>query len=394
MSSQEHSRTAACNRRIFLAGLSCAATALLLPESGTAVPAGAAATDTLLCLGSFGQDDSGTIHFIAMCNGQCERLSSARTERPLALATHPVEPIVYVANGVEQYRHEPRGTVEAFLVDQNAGRLQLLARQPLSLSATDPRALAVAPDGRSLLVAAFSGGAYNVLPLDPAGVPGAPSTILKLVGRGSDSGKQASAHPAAVLFHPREGWAVAADFGADRLDFLSAEPATQDGRRLMVKNRMQCKLESAPSRLALHREGRLMVAMHRREPTLASFRVTASGAFTRLRELALDSAATAMEFHPQQDVLYVTMRESARVSRLEAWQIDPAAGSFIRAGALTLPVSDIRTLVCTTTALWLASDRGLLVVALDAFSASPRTWELAAAIPGSSALTVVRGIRV
>jgi len=386
VSSPEHSRTTGCNRRSFLATLGCAGATLLLPKSGMSMQT-AAAPDTLLCLGSFGHDDAGTIHLIAMRNGQCERLSSTATERPLALATHPKMPILYVANGVKHYRHEPRGTVEAFFVNAGTGRLELLRRQPLSLSAVDPRALAVAPDGRSLLVAAFGGGAYNILPVDSAGVPGAPSTILKQVGCGADS----RSHPAAVSFHPQEGWAVAADFGADRLDVLGAESASPASCGLMVRSRLACGTTSGPSGVAFHPNGRLLVAMQQRSPALASFRVTRAGALSQVREVPLTSAPTAMAFHPRADVLYSSAMASTRTSRLETWRINPEEGSFARRGTLDLPVGDIQGMACAKTTLWLASDRGLIAVGLDPLSARPESWTLAAAVPGSSGVALMRG---
>ena len=73
---------------------------------------------------------------------------------------------LYVANGVSEYGNLPRGSVEAFALDQATGRLEWMNRMPLSLSGTAPRDLAVAPDGRSVVVAVHGGGAYNALSLD------------------------------------------------------------------------------------------------------------------------------------------------------------------------------------------------------------------------------------
>lgn len=378
-----HDETNRCSRRTFLAGLGCAGAAVLLPKSGGAMSGSTA----LLCVGSFSKHNAGTIHVVAVESGRCGRLAAAASERPLALAVHPLRPIVYVANGVEQYRYEPRGTVEAFLVDRRSGRLELLARQPLSLSATDPRALAVSPDGSSLLVAAFGGSAYNVLPLNQDGVPGAPSTILKQLGRGSDS----PARPAAVLFHPKEGWAVAADGGADRLDLLSAGTGARDAAGFTVRSRVQTKPAAGLSRLALHPNGRLLVAMQQRKAGLTSFEVSRSGVFTSLSEVSLDSTPTSIAFHPRENMLYSAMRMSTNRSKLETWHVDPNAGSFGRVGSLSLPAGDIRTLVCSARALWAASDRGLFAMTLDGFTATPQSWERTATIPGATAVALLSG---
>lgn len=375
---------ASCSRRGFLARLGLASAALLLPEAAFAAAPGVAVEDCLLCLGSFGQADTGTLHVVARRAGRWERLDSTPTERPMALAAHPLHPVIYVANGVKMYQREPRGTVEAFHVNPKNGRLELMARQPLSLSATEPRSLAVAPDGQNLLVAAFGGGAYNILPIDSSGVPGAPSTILKQVGRGSNTTEQTIAHPAAVLFHPREGWALGADFGADRLDFLSSQTP-----RFTVSHRLHCERESGLSAVALDREGRLAVAIQRLRPALMSFRITSCGDFVALGSVPLDSVPTAIEFHREQSIVYCAIRGDSRRSRLEAWRVERRMGGLEKLAVLSIPGGDIRAIYCGRNLLALASECGLMTVVLHAKSGAPQGVALAVGIPGVSSLAVV-----
>lgn len=386
MEPREHSgtRLTICSRRGFLARLGWASGALLLPDAAFAASAGVAAGDCLFCLGSFSSADTGTLHLIAQHMGRWERLGSAPTERPMALAAHPLRPVVYVANGVSMYRHEPRGTVEAFHIDRKHGRLELLSRQPLSLSATEPRSLAVSPDGQDLLVAAFGGGTYNILPIDPSGVPGAPSTILKQVGRGSHTAEQAVAHPAAVLFHPREGWAMGADFGADRLDFLSSQEAG-----FSVKHRLHCEPGSGLSAIALDREGHLIVAIQQLRPALMSFRARSCVTFAALGSAPLDSVPTAIEFHPEQSVVYCAIRGDSCHSLLQAWRIESTTGELEKMAAVPIPTADIRAIHCGQNSLALASERGLMTVTLHAATAAPQRVELAVPIPGVSSLVAV-----
>lgn len=386
MLSPEHSGlcSANCSRRGFLARLGWASAALLLPKAAFAAPEGGAAEDCLLCLGSFGHADAGTLHLVERRKGRWERLSSASTERPMALAAHPFLPVIYVANGVTTYRHEPRGTVEAFQVDRKNGRLELLAKQPLSLSATEPRSLAVAPDGLSLLAAAFGGGAYNVLPIDASGIPRTPSTILKQVGRGPQPEHQTIAHPTAVLFHPREGWALGADFGTDRLDFLSSQ-----GTDLAVSHRLHCERGSGVSALAMDAQGSLAVAIYQLRPALASYRVKSPGALVALGTAPLESVPTAIEFHREQNVVYCAVQGDSRLSTIQIWRIESATGGLERLGAIPIPTAEVRAIYCSRDFLAMASDRGLLTMALHAAVAEPQSVELALSIPGVSSIAAV-----
>ena len=145
---------------------------------------------------------------------------------PVAMAINDGN--LYVANGISEYDSLPRGSVEAYAIDAVAGRLELKNRVPLSLSGTLPRDLAVAPDGRSIVVAVHGGGAYNLLPVLEDGSLGRVSWILKETGSGPHE-LQASAHPSAVLFDP-VGRVLTADQGSDRLSVLSLEQRRDTSR--------------------------------------------------------------------------------------------------------------------------------------------------------------------
>src|SRR6185295_1235424 len=98
----------------------------------------------------------------------------------------------------DEYQGLSRGTVESYAIDSSSGRLTLLHCQPLSLSATRPRHLAISPDGRHAL-------------------------IIKEVGCGEDPEHQASAHPHSVLFHRSGHYVIGSDFGSDRLNVFTWE---------------------------------------------------------------------------------------------------------------------------------------------------------------------------
>lgn len=385
---QKHDQ--APSRRAFLARLGMAGGALLLREPRPQPPVGTPDREGLLCVGSWGKGDSGTLHLFRARNGRCERIGAIASERPAALAAHPALPIVYTANAYAanaagRHRYEPRGAVEAFHLHEGTGRLALVAQQPLSLSATQPRSLALSPDRRSLLVAAFGGGAYNVLPIDDAGLPGQPTSILKQIGCGPDPRKQTSAHPACVLFHPEEPLGIAADFGADRLDLLSPEIGGAGIPGFSVVSRISCGLGGGPIAVALHRDGRLLVAMLRLRPALASFRLAPSR-FEPLQLTSLASEPAALAFHPERDVLYSVVSKNPRWSLLESWRTDAESGALQRATATLLPSPGVRAMHSTRGVLWLTCARGLLAATLDPATAAPRRIRLAAEIPGAASL--------
>src|ERR1700753_1766864 len=82
---------------------------------------------------------------------------------PAYLLLSASQQTLYVVNDVDEHEGQARGTVEALHIHPEDGRLTLLSRTALSLSATRPRHMAVSPDGELLAVAAYGGGIYNLV---------------------------------------------------------------------------------------------------------------------------------------------------------------------------------------------------------------------------------------
>ena len=104
---------------------------------------------------------------------------------PACVLLSPAQQTLYVANDVDEHEGHARGTVEAFHIRPEDGRLTLLSRTALSLSATRPRHLAVSPNGQLLAVAAYGGGIYNLVAIAPDGSLGQVSSIFKDTGCGT-----------------------------------------------------------------------------------------------------------------------------------------------------------------------------------------------------------------
>jgi 6-phosphogluconolactonase (cycloisomerase 2 family) len=295
-----------------------------------------------------------------------------------------------VANDVSRYQYRPRGTVETFAMDQATGILEVVGRQPLSLSATGPRSLAVSPDGGSLLVTAFSGGAYNVLPIDESGLPGAPSCILKQIGHGEHLIEQAHAHPAHIVFHSETGVAIAADYGADRLDILTADCGDIHPGRLKITSRISCAAGSGPREIALHSGGKLFVVRYALSPALTAFRIISENKLMMTAQIPFNSAPTAICFHPERHVLYATQNQGKDEALLTAWRVDTERGALQSVGGVALPVREVTAMHAAQSTLWIASERGLVAAELDTETGEVRRTRIANAIPNVRVLMALK----
>jgi 6-phosphogluconolactonase (cycloisomerase 2 family) len=233
-------------------------------------------------------------------------------------SAHPVAMAIgdgnlYVANGVSEYGSLPRGSVEAYIIDAATGQLELKNREPLSLSGFLPRDLAVAPDGRCLVVAVHGGGAYNVLSVHEDGRLGRVTGILKETGSGPHA-LQVSAHPSAVMFD-RAGRVLTADQGSDKLSVLSLANGG-----LAVACRREVTAGSGPSSMVLHPNGERLYVAHALNGSVSSFGydATVGGILVREQTVWASTAGqtAALAMHSSGEMLY-----SSHGDGIQAWKI-------------------------------------------------------------------------
>jgi 6-phosphogluconolactonase len=230
------------------------------------------------------------------------------SEKPSALALHPDRNTLFAANAIDTYQTLPTGSVESYRIDPQHGGLTLLNRQPLSLSATAPRHLAVSPDGLYLIVAVHGGGAYNILPINSDGSLDNVSGILKEIGSGPNREHQDTAHPQRIMFDTAGRHLLSSDLGNDKLSIFSLAEGT-----ISPTQRITAEPGSGPQSLAIHPLGHLVYAVNQLDASLLCFRYdAANGKIIGLLEHESISATrtpkhvgtSAIAIHPSGDFLY------------------------------------------------------------------------------------------
>lgn len=172
-----------------------------------------------------------------------------RTEQDQRAVRAPNGKYLFAVSDLSENQGIPAGSVESYSVAAAGGKT-LISRQSLSLSATQPTNLALSPDGRFIVVAAFGGGIYNVLPVREDGAIGSVTQSLKEIGMGVHPQKQLSAHPHSVAFHPSGNFVIGTDFGSDRINIFEF----QDGHLHCVR-RVSTPPGSGPAYLTLSASG-------------------------------------------------------------------------------------------------------------------------------------------
>ena len=270
------------------------------------------------------------IHVYAIGSEPWTLIEFVACQEPVSLAIHPTGQWLYALNGIGEYNGLPIGSIESYQIDPQTGRLALLGRQTLSLSSVMPRHLAIAPDGKKLIVSVHGGGMYNVLPISEDGRLARVRDIFKETGSGPRPGQE-RAHPQAVIFDST-GRAIATDLGCDRLTVFALE----DGFR--VQARYEMPAGSGPRHLALHPAGHLLYATHGLDGGLSGFAYdTLAGSIGRRLFEVPGEYAEALTMYPSGDFLFAAGRGTGGVT---AWRIETGTGALRKLSERRLAIDE------------------------------------------------------
>ncbi|MFG1608892.1 lactonase family protein [Actinoplanes sp. NPDC049265] len=173
---------------------------------------------------------------------------AARTPSPSFLTRHPVLPVLYAANELDE------GTVSAFAVGPDGS---LTPAGGAGTGGAHPCHVAVTPDGRHLLAANYSSGSVSVHPLDAAGRPGERTDLVALRGNGPDPDRQTGPHAHMVL-PDAAGHVLISDLGSDRVWRARLDPI--GGRLLDLAPAIVAAPGQGPRHLSRTPDGAVLVA--------------------------------------------------------------------------------------------------------------------------------------
>lgn len=337
------------SRRQFVRMAGCSslgAMALGLPRLAPVSQASDKAAPRFAFIGFDGKGANGAgISVFDVRGAQWRQTSTVASQAPSSLVLDTGENYLYVVNEINEHEGLPSGTVEAYTIDAVDGRLRLLNRQRLSLSATAPRHAAVSPDGRALVVAVHGGGAYNVLPIREDGSLEEVVGILKETGSGLCE-EQRSAHPQMVVFDPA-GRVVSTDLGSDRLSVFNLNAA-----RLSVSGRYEAQAGHGPRQAVFHPDGRLLIVSNGLDASVACYRYNADQGRIekKLAQVATsrgeNTAGVLMAMDPAGEFLYTAHRSG--VDGVSMWKINRDTGRMRRLQIVNVGVPQLNEISVTS----------------------------------------------
>jgi len=147
----------------------------------------------------------------------------AEITSPSFLAVSPNEKFLYAANEVPKFEGKDAGAVTAFAIDRATGKLTALNQK--SSGGAGPCHLVLDATGKSVLVANYSGGSVQALPVKPDGSLDNGGTFIQHQGSSVDKSRQSSPHGHSIVTDPANRFALACDLGLDRVLIYKLDPA-------------------------------------------------------------------------------------------------------------------------------------------------------------------------
>ena len=147
---------------------------------------------------------------------------AAETPSPSFLAVSPNRKFLYAANEIGSFGGRATGSVSSFAIDPKSGGLTPINTQPSG--GADPCYVLVDPTGKNLLVANYTGGSLEVLPIAADGKLGEPSSIVQHKGSSVIRGRQSTPHAHAIDLDASGKLAIATDLGLDKLMVYRFDP--------------------------------------------------------------------------------------------------------------------------------------------------------------------------
>lgn len=178
----------------------------------------AAADNTLVFIGTYTGGPSKGIYAYEL-NEQTGSLKpmglAAETPSPSFLAIHPNKPLLYAVNEVENYKGQKAGSVTGFRIDKQAGKLSQI--NDATSGGPGPCHLSIDKSGKYVLVANYSGGSVELLPINKEGELGQPASFIQHTGSSVNKQRQGEPHAHSINVDAGNHFAVTADLGLDKL---------------------------------------------------------------------------------------------------------------------------------------------------------------------------------
>ena len=296
--------------------LSVILAALMLAPSARAADDAAGKGAYLVYFGTYTRAKSQGIYAYRFDAGTGKLTSlglAAEIRDPSFLAVHPNRRFLYAVSEIDDYDEDKSGSVSAFTINAESGKLTLLNR--VTSRGGWPCHINVERTGKSLAVANYSSGSVAAFPLEADGRLGEASAFVQHSGRSVNAERQQGPHAHSADFSPDNRFLAVSDLGIDqvllyRFDAAKSSLAANDPPSVKVKP------GAGPRHFAFHPSGPYAYGNNELQSTVTAYAYDGKrGALKELQTLSTlskdfqgDNTTAEIEVHRSGKFVYVSNR--------------------------------------------------------------------------------------
>ena len=261
---------------------------------------------------------------------------AAETANPSFLAIDPSRRFLYAVNEVQKYKGASSGSVSAFGINRQTGKLSLL--NEVASRGADPCYVAFDKTGKYALVANYTGGSVAVFPVRGGGGAdghlGESAAFVQHAGSSVNRERQGGPHAHWIETTPDNRFAIAVDLGLDELLVYRFDARAGS---LSANDPPYAKLDpgAGPRHLAFHPNGKFAYVVNELQSSITAFSYDSRhGALHGLKTVSTlpkgfsgSNDAAEIQVHPSGKLLFASNRGQDSIA---VFSID------INAGTLTL----------------------------------------------------------
>jgi 6-phosphogluconolactonase len=254
--------------------------------------------------------DSGKAHsegiYVAKVDqgsGKLDLVQTIRSDNPSFLALAPDQRFLFAINEIKNFEGKNAGSVEAYRIDQESGKIALVNRQ--ALPGPIPAQLAVDPSGKYLAVALYMGGSFAVFPIGADGSLGTASDVVMQHGSGPNKERQEAPHPHSVTFDPAGHFLATADLGIDKVEVFELHAG-----KLAKVSEAALPPGSGPRHLAFRPDGSMLYVISELKATITALAYDASSG--KLGEAIATVSTVPDDFPPAKSTAEIMVHPSGK----------------------------------------------------------------------------------
>ena len=242
--------------------------------------------DRVLYVGTYtasGKSEGIYLYGMSVVTGALTRINAFKSVNPSFLTIDRTKRFLYAVNEVGEYLGKPGGAVSAFAIEPATFNLRLKNEQ--ATNGADPCHLTIDRQGKTLLVANYTGGNLTSLPVRSDGTLGMATEVKQHEGS-SIKEQQKGPHAHCIILDRAERYALAADLGIDKVMIYRFDKATG---KLTPAQQPFAELQhgAGPRHLTLHPNGRYLYVINELDSTMTAFKYNApSGTLTLIETVS------------------------------------------------------------------------------------------------------------